>query len=262
MDSKEYIASGIIERYVLGLVSPQEKQEVECMSHIYPEIGEELKLYQDSIEQLAIKGAVNPPAFLKGIVMERVRSEKQIAANSSTSEAKIIALKPQPSNFYKYAAAASVLLVVGLGIGLLNSRMTSSDLNAELAAMSSQQDSLKINVNLAAERIAFMSDVNTSKVKMVGTEAHPDMMATVYWNSNNQKVMLKVNELVSLPAEKQYQLWAIVDGQPKDMGVFDMTSSILEMKNTASAEAFAVTVEPKGGSVSPTMDQLYVIGTI
>lgn len=42
MDIEDYIASGILENYVFGHVSAQEMQEVECMSHIYPEIKEEL----------------------------------------------------------------------------------------------------------------------------------------------------------------------------------------------------------------------------
>jgi anti-sigma-K factor RskA len=32
-----------------------------------------------------------------------------------------------------------------------------------------------------------------------------------------------------------------------------------EMKSVALAQAFAVTLEPRGGSVNPTMDQMVVI---
>ena len=42
MNINDYISSGILEQYVLGDISPQEKKEVECMSHIYPELQEEL----------------------------------------------------------------------------------------------------------------------------------------------------------------------------------------------------------------------------
>ena len=43
VDVKAYIESGILESYVLGFASEQEVQEVRCLSHIYPEIAEELK---------------------------------------------------------------------------------------------------------------------------------------------------------------------------------------------------------------------------
>jgi len=34
------------------------------------------------------------------------------------------------------------------------------------------------------------------------------------------------------------------------------------MKSVKGAQAFAVTLEPKGGSVNPTMDQMMAIGNI
>ena len=32
MNTKEYITSGILEEYVLGVVSDQERREIECLS--------------------------------------------------------------------------------------------------------------------------------------------------------------------------------------------------------------------------------------
>jgi len=268
MDSKEYIASGIIERYVLGLVSPQEKQEVECMSHIYPEIGNELTIYQESLEKLALLGAVDPPSHVKDKLMEQIRAEKKTIINEKASSAKIIEMVPQNTSMYKYVAAASVVLVVGMGIGLFSVILSKAHLKTEMANLTNEQDSFKNKMNqdlkLTATNLAFLSDVNTKKITMKGTEQHPDLLATVYWNSNNQKVMLAVNEMDIPPSNKQYQLWAIVDGQPKDMGLFDMnnTISLQEMKLTSSAQAFAVTLEPMGGSLAPSMDQMHVLGTI
>ena len=63
--------------------------------------------------------------------------------------------------------------------------------------------------------------------------------------------------------EHQYQLWALVKGKPVDLGVFDKTpdsAAMKEMKPIAYADAFAVTLEPRGGSPSPTMDEMMVIG--
>ena len=61
---------------------------------------------------------------------------------------------------------------------------------------------------------------------------------------------------------KQYQLWALVDGAPVDAGVFEIDAGtpMIKMKNIPRAQAFAVTLEPSGGSLKPTMDQMYVLG--
>jgi anti-sigma-K factor RskA len=63
----------------------------------------------------------------------------------------------------------------------------------------------------------------------------------------------------------QYQLWALVDGKPVDLGVFDSTDKTIglkDMKSIGNAQTFAVTLEPRGGSVSPTLEKLMVIGNI
>ena len=39
-------------------------------------------------------------------------------------------------------------------------------------------------------------------------------MARVYWNDHQQNAFLEVNQLPEAPAGKQYQLWAIVAGEP------------------------------------------------
>lgn len=61
--------------------------------------------------------------------------------------------------------------------------------------------------------------------------------------------------------DHSYQLWAIVAGKPIDLGVFnaDTTSKDMkEMKDVELASAFAVTLEKRGGSLTPSMDEMMV----
>jgi anti-sigma-K factor RskA len=63
----------------------------------------------------------------------------------------------------------------------------------------------------------------------------------------------------------QYQLWALVNGKPVDLGVFDAETKLIglqQMKNIATAQTFAVTLEPRGGSINPTMAQLIAVGNV
>jgi len=89
----------------------------------------------------------------------------------------------------------------------------------------------------------------------------------VAFSPAKKKVIIDLADLDMPKNDKdhQYQLWALVGGKPVDLGVFDKTSSdsveMKEMKSLALAQAFAVTLEPRGGSVNPTMDQMMVIGT-
>jgi anti-sigma-K factor RskA len=97
---------------------------------------------------------------------------------------------------------------------------------------------------------------------MVGTTVAPKSSANVYWDSASSNVYLVVKNMPKLPNDKQYQLWALIDNKPKDLGVFDATDSkvILQMKNTQKAQAFAITIEQKGGSPSPDLQKLQSMG--
>ena len=76
--------------------------------------------------------------------------------------------------------------------------------------------------------------------------------------------MLISDDLPSPVSGKQYQLWAIADGKPVDLGVLDKTSKMTTPKaiSLAKIQAFAITLEKDGGSPVPTMDQMYVVGSI
>jgi anti-sigma-K factor RskA len=90
-------------------------------------------------------------------------------------------------------------------------------------------------------------------------------VATIVWNPKNKEVYLAVNQLIEPPSGKQYQLWAIVDNQPVDLGVFDpdmKSYEMIRMKDVENASAFAVTLEKEGGSPVPTMEAMWLMGGV
>ncbi|HEX8546709.1 MAG TPA: anti-sigma factor, partial [Cytophagaceae bacterium] len=75
---------------------------------------------------------------------------------------------------------------------------------------------------------------------------------------------INVKSLPAAPSDQQYQLWALDNGVPIDAGVFEVTDSLQlqKLKTINSAQAFAVTLEKRGGSVSPTLSSMVVMGAI
>jgi anti-sigma-K factor RskA len=103
-------------------------------------------------------------------------------------------------------------------------------------------------------------------IKMPSVPTSPNLtsLTTVYWDSRSKDVYLLVNNLPQATTDKQYQLWALVDGKPVDAGVFDIKEglSFVKMKNIPRAQAFAITLEKRGGSATPTMQEMYVLGKV
>jgi anti-sigma-K factor RskA len=76
-------------------------------------------------------------------------------------------------------------------------------------------------------------------------------------------------DLPSLPDDQDYQLWHIGKAGAVDGGVFRVDQSgysAIQVLNLSKSEgeiaAFAVTREPKGGSVNPTLTQMYLLGKV
>jgi len=268
VDIKEYISSGIIEAYVLGSASEQERREVECLSSIYPELRKELDALSISLEKYAEANAVAPPSHLRDKIFAEINSAeiKQEKSSGKVIPMEIIQ-KPSRQLTYWLAAASIVLLIISSALFVQLSTKNSELVSAQQEKQKWEEALAKMSADSQKmqDQMAMLNNPDNRKIMMKGTENHPSMLASVLWNSKNHEVYLSVNNLPQPPSDKQYQLWAIVDGKPVDMGVFDISSDSTmyhKMRAAENAQAFAITLENKGGSPVPTMSAMYVVGQI
>ena len=69
-----YIANGILELYVLDLLSPNEKLGVERMLKVYPELKQEILAIENALEQYANANAIQPSKKLENEILEIVEN--------------------------------------------------------------------------------------------------------------------------------------------------------------------------------------------
>ncbi|CAG4990185.1 hypothetical protein DYBT9275_00472 [Dyadobacter sp. CECT 9275] len=288
MNIQAYIESGILEEYVLGTVSPQEKQEVECMSHIYPEIKQELLRTENALEEYALKHQTAPPASLKESLFSKMNFEEIPVADEPDNaevngnplvvpegDSKVIdnvfirqESKEVVPFWAKLSAAASVLLILFAGWAV----MQMSDLKKQREALLSEANGLKVEMDQVKQEMHYSvelaklyRDPSYKVIHMAGLEKSPQSTVAAFWNTQTNEVMLDVEKLPAAPEGKQYQLWSIVDGVPVDIGMLDhqFIGKVLRMKSTkAGPVAFAITLEKQGGSPVPTMTEMYVMGKV
>ena len=269
-DIKQYMESGILELYVLGDVTPAEKADVEAMAAKYPNIKVELNHIERAMELFAEDNAIEPDEDLRDRILGNLVINADNAQNAGVAPIvnndNIIAFhQPKTFNFYKYAFAASVILLIASGILLANLYSKLQASNTQLAALQTDKQHFANQVNLMDRQLSIFRDGTYKFLKLQGTANHADAGMTVAWSPVKKKVLIDMGT-VKMPKNDethQYQLWALVGSKPVSLGVFDEKSdstSMKEMESIASADAFAVTLEPRGGSVNPTMDQMMVIG--
>ena len=270
-DIKAYIESGILELYVLGDISPEEKLQVEAMAAKYPEIKTELNEIEMSMELYAQSNAIEPASNLKEKILNGLFTEENTDEFRSEKivepETKVVSInQTRTLNFYKYAFAACLALLLLSSVILITLYNRLQQSNNQLAALQLDKQNLATTVSLKEGELDVLQDASFKFLKLQGTAKAPVSQITVAWSPVKKKVWIDMKSIKLSANDKdhQYQLWALVAGKPVDLGVFDKnpkdTSDMKEMKPIASADAFAVTLEPKGGSVNPTMSEMVVIG--
>ena len=281
MNIDNYISSGAIESYVLGLADAQEAAEVQQLSLQYPEIKQAIANFEASLEAAAFANAIPPAASVKEKLMFALQDEFVVPTVKATTvtntveseSAKVVTLPVaeiaivKKMNPLRYVVAASIiLLVISSGLNIFY-YLEYSKANEKVVALlngnnilTADNKTMQVKYNDLSQ---LVSDTNVIKVFMKGIAGKETNLATVYWNNKTKDVYLLANKLPKVATDKQYQLWALVDGKPVDAGMLSVDcNGICKLKNIIKAQAFAITLEKAGGSVSPDLTQLQVIGNV
>lgn len=273
MDASRFISSGLIEAYVSGLATSNEIQELERGMKQYPEVAAAVNDCQLDMEQYVTLQAKTPPADLKQRIFHIIINEEAARESGAFNEQgtdEFSETKTYVSSVWRWIAAAAIIVLLGslwmnyVFFGQVNDYKGRYEaLVSTQNTLTSQSDGYRTRIEQMEHTFEIMKNPAMKAVKMPGTKPFPSALATVYWNQQSKEVFVMVNNLPEPAADKQYQLWAIVDGKPVDMGVFEMSNPhelLQKMKSIDSAEMFAITLEKKGGSPVPTLDQMYVAG--
>lgn len=257
MDNKEYIESGILELFVFGSLNEQENKEVQEMASQHQDIHDEIV----AIEKAVINLSQSVAPHLSAKNYEQIRQKLLEKHN-------VIQMKPRQSRAYLGWAASIVML---LGAGFMYFQMNSSktellDKNKELENSVTVLDAKK---KVTESILDVIRDQNNTVVALAGQAVSPTSYAKAYYNKQTKEVYIDAAGLPEPPEGKVYQIWALKLQPvltPTSIGLLENFTAeetrVFKVANADGAEAFGITLEPAGGSASPTMEQLYTLGKV
>lgn len=254
MNSNEFITSGIIEAYVMGLCSPQEKAEVESMCLQYPEIKQAVTDFETALEKQLVADSTPTPASLDKKILESLSSLETPAAMTQPAIVKKM-------SWFKLAAAAAVVLLIGSTV--LNYTLYNKTKEQELLLQAKNE--IKEPATLPAADYSIMKNPAITPVAMYGVGIHSICRCTLFWDKKTGKAYIMIHHLQPSPQGREYQLWAMVDNKPVSVGMVNdkIRDRFIEVPGVpANASGFNVTLEKQGGSPSPTENETYLIGRI
>ncbi len=263
MEPFDIISSGILELYATGAASPEECHNVEAWVKQYPEVAAELAAIEAAMESYARTNAIQPGSAVKGALFKKIQApDPSPSVKAETIRVKVYSISPT----WKYAAAASIILLVGSILFNYSYYNKYNDASDQLQATQKELQEQKTLAKAMHDDMGVMTDKYALPVSLDPMPDVPDAAARIYWMKNTGDVYIDPSNLPQAPNGMQYQFWAIIDGKPVSGGMITTlkdgkTVHVQKMKSFGKAQAFAVSLE-KAGPESTTPTKVYVMGKI
>lgn len=261
MKEEEFISSGLLELYVTGSLSEVEIQEVERAMAQYPKVRQEVEAIEKGLMQLS--ESIGEP--LSKSVWQRI--------SEITSGFRPLSAKSSSRNWNAISGWAAAILFFG---GLTYMMVKNAELSSDLRSIQTQNVVLKEKSSQSETKLAeannLLEIIRSQDFKPVSLPGNvavaPQAYATVYFNENDNTAYLDVKGLPAPPKGKVYQVWSLIMDPltPRSIAILDgfeeSSTKFFKVENVPNPEAFGITLEPEGGSESPTLSQLYTLGMV
>ena len=272
MNLEEYIETGILELYAMNALSEEETKELELNIGKYPELRVELEEIRRGLEAYTLSFSKSPRNELKERIFSSLQhgtatnKREDYSADHKTTSAKLVPMRSDRR--VPWLAAASILFLITTSVLFYQNRSyreTIASLSNKLQDTEKQYADMNVAYTSNKSVLSEMEKPETKKILLSSKTGKSDENAVMFLNQKTTHSIIYTEQLGSLSETSQYQLWAIVDGKPVDMGVLDSDTLYQEIKGMPqllTAQAFAITIEKKGGSSIPTLEQMVVFGAI
>lgn len=220
--------AGLTGLYALDALEHDAREQFESFLVNNPDALAEVAEFRATAEMLAASVALQPPAHLRASVLSGVSDIRQ--------DAVIIDLRDRTRRRNRttwLAVAAVAVVLAGAMGGVLGSRSSGPPTD---------------------EVAAFLSRSDARVVPLSGGAA---VGAKVIWSASAGQAMVVTTGSVKLTDDQTYELWRIDGANASPVGVFrpDADGNVRTsfQADLNGAGALGVTVEPAGGSDTPTL---------
>ena len=239
-----FLDTDLLEKYLLGTTNTEESLQVERYIAMYPEVRNIYNELQDNLETFAKMHAVKTPEGLRAKILNRIKAQ-----NAGRRR------------FRRYAIAASVaaFLFAGSSYFFWNQNKSLQQENTIVNnKIKDLEEDMREQLEDVRNQFIVLNNPQTRKYMVNGNKKARELKAVAYINPVKKLAYINVRNLPNLPEDYDYQMWAEVDGEMVNLGVIrnmddkDKLRALPYAKNAVSY----ITIEPKGGNDTPTVQNI------
>ncbi len=238
--------------YVLGDLTTEEVTEMQQLIIEHPEIIQEIDRLQETLALLPLSlNATYPSPNLR----DRIAAAAIPVANNIPDSLDSLTVSQSPKgqvtprqNFWK---------LLGIGLGSI-SAIAIIGLGLDNYQMRQQIATNQIELQKYKQAIALLQASDNRMISLKGMGAIPAATGSVMIAPMEKTAMINIQNLMPLPQENSYRLWAIVDGKKVDCAQFrpDAQGKVFLKVPLGSAlkqsNTLIITIEPNKDMPEPT----------
>lgn len=258
-DLNKILHSGLLEQYVLGLVSEEERVEVECYIVKHHEVYEKVQRLRSCMEHYTGLHDIPTPKSQtpKSDLPPPLKTTRSLSVETKFGEP--IERMTELRNYTRLLASlagASILFFAGLSIYFYQKTTEStgelSQLSHRMSILENQHAAALSYLNSMEGDHELLKDVRTRKMPMEGVGDMPQAKAVVYYNEREQKTYLDPVSLPAPPSDHHYSLWAEVNKKRVNMGKIEPSANhcLIPIDFVNNTKTFMITLEPNNGTTS------------
>ena len=280
MRVQAFIASGMLEKYALGMTTEDENREILEMASQYIEIKEELAAIRTTLEQYIISHKVMPPETLKETILngKSTLTAPAPTKNGHPASSKAPAYKPART---KKQSSSTGLNLTKIVIGLLTFALVAAcyvafsfyqvakDAEASIATAQAETSNLqkelegqkKATAEVEAQ-LGFYTDRNNKVVMLTGSRRASNSQATIYWNDEAKTGAIDIAKLPLMKEGRVAVLWNTGSVKSVKMGVLKTNApgELTSIDYLEDASLFYVTEEESADVERPDRSRILMRG--
>lgn|GEM_PF-534439 len=261
--------SGLLEYYVLGLLSEEDLQKVQGYLVSFPELQDDISVIERSMQAFAVEQGITPKRNLKNDILQSVR-ENGRSVKASDPKRLVGQSSEQPitttsfgGSMWKYAALVLGLVALGASYFGFQKLDQYRDLESKYHSFKSDCEGKEATLINKLSIFEELNDPNNKILKVTPTDNYLEIDLVFHSNDESKKNYVQIRNLPAIADDQAFQLWSLKGGDtaPIPLTVFkDGDNYLLEVDFESGTGTYAITIEKEGGAKSPTLSRL--IGTV
>jgi anti-sigma-K factor RskA len=259
MSTEDDLYEELLPLYALGALTKDEQAQVEAYVARNPAAKRRLDEFSQTADALAFAvPPVAPAPRVKQALMARVAKDAR-RREPEPSPSVFSLLGGLLTRLSPVLAVASFAAVIAAGAWGLS-------LNNQIASLRTETQALQTQLATQRDLVAELASPAQMVIAISGTENQPGAHGHLVTHDDGTAVLV-VSGLNNLDPARVYQLWMIRGDTPISAGLFEVGADgvgilkVAMLDTAATFNAVGISVEPAGGSSTPTGD-IVMLGAI